>query len=532
MDYNIKIFINYLKKQHIYVDYEKLSLEIKSHPLFPNLISFSDSLNNLGIENCIVKVDNYETLENFPKRFLTFLKRDEHQMVLVKLSRKNILINKKKTNITELLKSWNSIIFLTESRSKSTYLIKIFKNNFINFLLYFLLIILLLQFLKDKYLNLTFIFFFTTGFIGLFLGVEKLKKELQMNTYIGNKLCSSNPNQTQFDCNPTLNLFKYKSYTFTLTDIVIVFFLSQLTSLLIFHILNFEVTYYIMQCFSISIAFLMCLYSLHYQITIKNKFCSVCIIITTVIFFQLLFILQSFNKFIFSLSEVLLLITIYFFILSSWISHKKALTIMLKLKEDFADCSRFKRNYQVFDLIIKSNTKIKRNSTERAFTFGNIQSNLNLTIIISPFCTYCFDTFQLLRNILLFYEKKTAIFLRFNFNPSIISEETLINNDEAFIHFYLTQLYYEKGASSFLKALDLWFNRNDIKSWKKEHKIDINFSKTKEVLRDQFNWCENNNLTHTPIIIINDFIFPNFYKGSDLMFFMSDLIENSNRDNN
>lgn len=151
---------------------------------------------------------------------------------------------------------------------------------------------------------------------------------------------------------------------------------------------------------------------------------------------------------------------------------------------------------------------------------GNPNANIVVTIVYSPFCSYCKELHQTLYSIYKIYKDSVNFKIRFNLSGhDEFSQEVYIQ---------LHRIYTEEGETQFLQAIDRWYKMQSTKKWLNRYKTDV-VNRTKilnDIITD--NW-ENvtNGISFTPYILVNNYVYPIQLKKSYIGSFLPDLIEDS-----
>lgn len=507
--------INYLKNTSINIDFKEFEFQVESHPDYPSLLAFSDALTFFNVENAAIKI-LFPIREELPNNFLAYLKTDRsEELSFIKVSENNLLKNGSQIKWKDLEKQWGGTIFLANQESFKIEVNEYRANNWKWIALVISLLFIVPFFSEAKFENFIFLFFSISGLI---ISTEIIKQTLGIDSFISEKLCSNIKNS---DCESVITSNKWSVLKkVSLSDLSIVFFLGQFFSLVAMSISNYESTFFYIQNIilwgSIPISF----FSLYYQWKIVKEWCPLCLLLILVLYGELTCSQIYFDVFSYSLYGLYLFFGINLFILALWLFIKSILISNKSLKEDKLVGLRFKRNYNLFKTILKRDEVLKTPSFNHTFVLGNENANLKISMVTSPFCSYCKDAHVLLESILDKHYNDVAIHIRLNYDASYGSEHMRSKLQNG-----LAQLYFNKGQNEFRKALKAWFETKDIEQWKRSFNVEIELEKTESFLNEQFAWCKKNDLLFTPTLIINNYQYPKIYDREDLIFFMSDLVE-------
>ena len=203
-----------------------------------------------------------------------------------------------------------------------------------------------------------------------------------------------------------------------------------------------------------------------------------------------------------------------------WSFLSPSLTNLHQLKQVQIDHVKFKRNFGLFSsLLEKSDTVNTYIENTSEIVLGNPKSNLELTIVTSPFCGHCKPVHTLIEDILKKYSDQIKVQVRFNANYKD-SE-----NDLTKITSKLIDIYHVQGQDKCLKAMHDIYNNQKPKDWLETYGTCNNQDQALNSLEQQSEWCQSNALNFTPVILINGKTYPKEYDRTDLIYFIEDLNE-------
>lgn len=179
---------------------EKYNDLYESHPNYPSLLSVSDSLSFLNIENISANVP-FQHFDKLPDRFLTKLNHIDDFILLTKYNNQYKLENNNSEvetiSIDIVNQNWNGLVFIIGENENAS------KNLAINFeykwLIYFL-IILSLFFFKQGF-DFQDIFYLITTLFSLYISYEILEAYFKKDNS-KSKFCSENK---EISCNSVIN---------------------------------------------------------------------------------------------------------------------------------------------------------------------------------------------------------------------------------------------------------------------------------------------------------------------------------------
>lgn len=515
----------YLEKEEISIDKTEYEFQIQSHPDSPSLLAISDTLNFFNVETFIAKV-GFEELENLPNQFIAHLNTELSDPQLYFIEKKEnqfyCNIDKNLVGITrnELEERWTGIILVIEKSED----LELFKQNksywfLILQVLFFTLFIIAVSKFQVAYTSKLFFIFPT---VGLLLSIAVLKDLFGIKSKLVNNFC----NMTAYtSCAAVVESTRWKIFEIVnFSDLSFMFFASQFIGLLLFLFSHDTISYFIMQKGVLVCSTPVLLLSLYYQKNVEKKWCPICLGIITVVLLELCYIYVFKNYvMVVSISSALIFGLVFVSMMIIWLSLKKLLTQRKELLEFKLKSTRFIRNYEVFKNSLLASDKTNYHTLPAGnLIIGNKNANLKIMIISNPFCSHCAEAHILIEEILKKHKDNICIDMRFNFD-----ETNNNNNNNQFekVHQKLVRIYYDYGQEVFMKSLQNWFeNKDDSRLIVSENSV-ISDLKIGEILHGQFLMNKANNISFTPTIIIDQYIFPKIYDRKELIYFIHDLLE-------
>ena len=242
-----------------------------------------------------------------------------------------------------------------------------------------------------------------------------------------------------------------------------------------------------------------------------KKWCTLCLVVSTILFFNGIVIL-FFNNLKFTISEILNLIIASLIITPIWFLLKNNITNNIETRQVNNNLLRFKRSEKVFEAVAENVSGLENITF---ITIGNSNAKNNLTLFITPSCSFCHeaikDAFQLIE------KDKNSIYLKIGYNININ------NTDNPYIKIakIITSLFINE--LDYLKALKDWhIEKLESNLWLKKWGIDNNFIFEDEVLEKQFIWCAEQNFNYAPVRIFNNKLLSQEYNINELHYFFTE----------
>jgi uncharacterized membrane protein len=270
----------WLRKMGIVVSPSLLKEQLNTHPDYPSLLSISDCLDNLGIDNAALVIDK-ERMNEAP---LPFLAHDtaRSRFIIIENIREHISEN------TEFSKYWNGAALLAEKpecwrNEENEKQLKADKKKIQNIFLAVLLMIWLAGLSLLNAFSWQLAGLLLTAIAGLAVSVLIIQHELGISNEITGQLCGAGKNM---DCNAVMNsegskIGKWLNWA----DAGVLFFSSFLISLEA-AIYTGSTAVITVLAFLSAAAIPFTVFSLYYQWRVVKKWCPLCLLTIAVLWLQ------------------------------------------------------------------------------------------------------------------------------------------------------------------------------------------------------------------------------------------------------
>ncbi|MFE3867526.1 vitamin K epoxide reductase family protein [Flavobacterium sp. LS2P90] len=484
----------------------------ESHPNYPSIFAITDTLELLSIENVAIKVPKEQLIE-LPNSFLAIFNQ---RLVLVSKTSTLITIvtekgDKQDLSFDKFILNWNGIIIAIEpNKNIVNERLQINSKWFLYCLPVFALVTL--STISIRYALNDFLLLLTS-IIGLVFSVFIIQEKLGLSNQIVSKFCNINPNTS---CDSVIKSDKGEINKWvSFSDLPILFFGVNLVSIVL-QPTSSSVIIGFLSLLSLPVI----IYSIWIQKWQLKKWCILCLVISFIIMIQSMiwvFIGQSLLTItypkLFSYGFSIILIT------SFWLVIKPILENKIKAEKSINELKKFKRNYDVFNFLLKEIPVVKGFDLLEGLKFGNRNSEVSLTLILSPSCGHCHKAFQDAFELVSKFPQKVFLNVLFNINPEnnnnpykVVVESLLAINNS--------------NLGKMEEAISDWhIKKMGLDAWKEKWAVDTIDMKVNNQMYQQYTWCLENEFNYTPVKIVNDKLFPNEYEISELKYFLNDFSE-------
>ncbi len=520
MSQNFNYLFQYLEKESISIDKSEFLFQIQSHPDFPSLLAISDTLSFFNIKNSAIRV-GFEDMNLLPKNFISLLAEIENTPHLNFIQKKEVtflcLNDKKTTEITKLQieKRWLDIVLIVEKQEENNNSIHKKEVSLVLPMICLVVYFILLFSFKATIILKCFIIF---PLIGLLFSIATLKDLFGVKSELISSFCNISVSTS---CDTIINSDKWKLFKFlNFSSLSIVFYSSQFFGLFLFMLTNSAYDFFVFQKVMLICSLPIIGLSIYFQKMVEKKWCPICLVIISILLFELGYILLLIKvDFVFTLSSLLLFVFLFSTISLVWLLVKKTLLKQKELKEFQMKSNRFMRNYSVFKNCLLTTNKI--DLADSPIILGNKASDTEITIITSPFCGFCSDADEVLNKILNSYGEHLKVKVYFNIEMTTLSDDLKL-----FYRSFYT-IYLEKDQNEFRKAMRYWYETKDLKKWLSIYSTKSNSLKIDEVFFKQNEWCKINAINFTPAIFVNGYHYPKAFEKEQLEYFIADLLDDA-----
>ena len=483
-----------------------------SHPNYPSLYAVTDTLNLLQIENIAARIPKEQFIE-LPDYFLSMV---DGEFALVHKKATNVEMETIKGSFLKLsfddfLNKWNQLVIAVEpnliskSKHNTTYI------NWYSYLLPCIALIALSLFFNSY--GLREILFLSTSIFGLIISVFIVQEKFGIKNEVVSKLCSLN---TSTSCDAVIKsensiINKWLSFS----DLPLLFFATSMMSIIIQPISS---------GFLVGFLSLLILPIIGYSIWMQKvkikKWCVLCLVVSFIIVCQSLFFgftTTSFSKTITSINSLVLLF-VALIITSSWFLIKPMITQKLKVENEVNELKRFKRDYRLFKFLSKDIKEVDEFNKLEGIQIGNVNTEVQLTIIISPSCGHCHTAYQDALALVKNYSQRISLNVLFNINPENIDNPYKIVVESLLA---INNVLPEKVE----EALSDWhIKKMELAVWKQMWIVEDITTSVNSQIEEQYNWCLKNQFNYTPVKIVNNKLFPKEYELNELKYFLDNFL--------
>lgn len=493
----------------------ELQRQFLSHPDVGTLSSITDTLTDFNVANQAAQIEA-ASLNQLTEPFIAFFKNQQiEQFVLVSFTQNNSfsIYNGKDETFTlsfnEFATIFGGIIIAIDKQAKT---IKHY-SQVVHFIIPSALTVsfFAILFIQVPF-ELSTILFIILTLAGCTFSALLFAHTLGINNNFLNRFCTISKNSS---CNSVLQsdaarINKYVS----LTDVGVIYFSFQLLSQLILKPDNSLL--YAIGIVAATFSF----YSVYQQAIVIKKWCPLCLSVVAVLLLQGIISFIHFNYTAITGATIISSLFLLLLTCIGWYYFKNIFTKSRKLHQTETDLLSFKRNYHLFLPFYKSEIPVDTNviDIQEQVIIGNESAPVCITLITNPLCEACQKAHKLLTEFHNQYQEQIAIRLIF-----YVPHQNL-NDPRTMIAGWLVEEYL-KDRTKGEKLIENWYRKPDLNALDKLRlPIDV-IKKQQKFLKTHSEYCVEQRLTLTPLLLINNKLFPLIYRTEDLQFHIEAVIE-------
>lgn len=519
------VITDYLSHLNIPVSKKYFKKCVLSHPDYPSLLSIADSLERLGINHQIGKIQR-ENLGEVSFPYILQLDKGGGRLLFVK-DEQDLDTHKQD------LDDWNGVVLKAEptetvadeEHNKRYSKEKLQRKLSIALGTALLGLILLVSLAAGiSWLHLLLL---VTSIGGGVVGYLLLAKDLGITYKPVETFCNAGK---RTNCDRILNAEDATLLgTFNFTDATASYFIFQLITVGLFVPLfadKASVLWVLATAGLVTIPVIG--YSLYYQYVKAQTWCRLCVIVDAILGLQaLLFVNMYFEQFfaltdiqIWSIAVSLFLFTV---IASSVFLLKSRLKKTNESSRAETTAKRVKHDPKVFTHVLFQEEKSDLTPFEPEMQIGNPTAPVQIMMVINLYCHPCKKAYKKVQQLVKTYPNKVCFGIRI-----LNSERNMVNGLPAstyLINYWRQHIYKTEDESIYTqKLIGDWYENINPDAFEKLYP-DGELSEENRLAEKHYNWITENSITRTPTFFINGHAMPGNYTINDLTAMLPGLAE-------
>lgn len=509
----------------IKITHDSVKEFIKSDPDFPSLKSICSFFEAYGIINYPLRIEENE-LSDIDRPFLAHINDNGWKLILVysiidgAVIYADSLSGKRIMSYPHFINKWDRVIIITDTESKAKqadFKAKkadgIINKIIIGFPFLVLLfstvygLIFLTYDLNEK-INLLSISIIFSHILGFVFSVFLFTNELNLKSSLSEKLCHISTNT---DCEAVTKSGASKILgSVTWAEIGIVYFSGGLLMLSVIDRIEAISLIKVLSICTIPYP----IFSVLYQWLKIEKWCPFCLMVQLLLVFEFVVLLLRPASHI-DLSVFILTSLFFLSILILTMLYKYYIIYKLEKDDYKIKFLKLKRDPDLFLHEFRKAGRIVLPKAELLLTYGDLQSDIEITTFLSPYCSACASKFS---DILDLIRKGSGFKIRLVLP---------VMNDEATSRLLkLLCFYMENGQKEqSLMLLEKWYktDRNLKQRIFNDLELTVDPSGFDEMINLNQGLFRIGNIQRVPTILVNDFILPQMYTLDELKYHVNEI---------
>jgi len=505
---------SWLKEMNIPVSKTFIREQLLSHPNYPSLLSITDTLNELQIENTALHIEK-EQLPELPAPFLAHINGKGGTFVMVKDG------SNPDQQYPGYFERWSGVVMAAEKpgvwnhKENREWLAKESSKRKAILITLAALAVFILSVAVFSFDG-TMIALLLTAAAGVFVSWLIVSKDLGIENKIADQVCGANA-----DCNTVIHSSAGKlPLGVSWSDAGIIYFPFLLLTLLVASFTNTLSIFYPLLVLIAAAAIPVTLVSVYYQWIVIKKWCLLCLVTAALLWLQFVVLLHhSVNllKYGFDKSAVTNawpVVFLLFITAATWFWLKPLLKTNKKLETEIFSLRRFKNNPEVFNALLEKQRKLTVNPNGLGIILGNPQAKNTIIKVCNPYCGPCAKAHPVIEE-LLQENKNLKVQILFTANDDA-------NDKKAKPVKHLMALCEKSDDTLIAKALDDWYlaDKKDYEVFANKNRLNGELENQGVKLKAMRQWCDEVKIEYTPTFFINGWQLPKQYKIEDVKYFL------------
>ncbi len=486
---------------------------IKSHPNYPSLLSFTDTLDELGITYRAVLADK-DKVDDLSFPFLAETDSKAGFEIIPSFS----YYKKNKQTIHE---KWQGVALMltpgSATNEKNDFLLAREKTVFRTsvFAIVAALLLISMPFFSH------YVFFDVTislmNVLGIGICLMIILRKLGMSNTIIEELCSAGKDS----CDSIINSERAQiTKNVDIADIGLIYFCTLLLTS-VFNSLSDspgDLSFFFIPC---TLAFCGSLYSIYYQWKVAKSWCKMCLITIAIIWLELGFVFfhnfSSTNVFFTGITALLgMRLLLATGIASAWLLIKPLVKSIHNKELVEIRVEKWKRDPEIFKLLLKNQPPVDIHIPGNPFVAGRPDAPLQIGMISGATCSPCSKAHKKLEELYKKYPSTISYSVIF-----ALSNESGKNHNTKAVSNLLSAL----AANDPHTVLDKWYELMSAAEFNKIYPDRQQTEEARTLFTKYAQWNKIYPVDFTPAFFINGHLLPEQYKLTDIETFLAEINE-------
>ncbi|EAY24620.1 vitamin K epoxide reductase family protein [Microscilla marina] len=484
---------------------QTIERQLTTHPAYPSVLSLSETLSDLSIENMAVSITT-DRLEEVPYPAIAHFSRG-HFVVLDGLENGQLTyFDPAKGHVTqsveEFAAEWSGVLLMAEldeetHLGEADFIFKKYRTPLIiGASMMFFVLGLVAGFVNFKVAWATWLPLLGLKAVGLTTAVLLILKEEGISNALVHKICDTNAKTScgQVLDSPAAKLFGWLK----MSHLGFIYFaggsLALLTSLTSGNLFSIAVC---LGVFTI-LALPYTIFSVYYQAMVVKKWCLLCLAVQLIFWLEFAagFSLWSYDSRFFNATSILHIAVTFGVVVVFWLLFKPGFRLKKELLEQEAKLNFFLKNEQIMRGVLESAPHASPVNFEDQVILGDPEAPIEVTMISNVFCGPC-------------AQKHEALVKLMRELPGILRVQVLFTakkeqeDEQNKVSQHLIGLHYQYNQAQCLEATSFWYKHKDYTALVKNYPLtEDSLEKAKNLHIQHAYWVDQEQITGTPTLLV------------------------------
>ncbi len=491
---------------------------LNTHPAYPSVLSLTEALSDLKIENMAVNI-GAEQLPEVPLPSIAHLSKG-HFVVLDDLNGNEVTyfdpeVGKVTQSLSAFEEQWSGVLVmaeLDENAKEKDYLLKKARVPAVLGLatLGILLSIIVGGASFGGNSLIAWLPMLGLKVVGTVVAVLIVFKEIGFTNGLVHRLCDTNNNVScgQVLDSPAATWFGWLK----MSDLGIIYFggglLTMLFSLFSFHFASVLVSLSVLTALAVPYSF----FSIYYQAKVVKKWCVLCLAVQAIFWLELLAGFQSlYNGLgLISIAGIALVVVSFSVVVIAWILLKPYLQWQKLAIEKETKLNYFLKNEEVMQGVLASTSPVTIPYQDEKIWLGNPQNPIEIAVVNNPYCQPCARKHEEIVQLLDEFGELLKINVLFVGREA---EENDVNQTSR----HLIGVGLAQGSEKMLEAMTFWFKYKDEKALIRNFPVpETHLKQATTIHQAQTEWVKQAKITGTPTMLVENRQLPVGFDVSNL----------------
>lgn len=255
-------------------------------------------------------------------------------------------------------------------------------------------------------------------------------------------------------------------------------------------------------------------FSLYYQARILKKWCTLCVMVQLILWMNAGILFPYHASVEVSDPRIGLGLLGFLLPLSAWLMIRPLLLDVKKIPALQREAASYYREPQLFAAFLHQQREVKPDNLSQEISFGNPAADLTLIVVYNPFCKPCAQCHAELHKLMEHRENDLRVIFRFTADAEADSQRNQV----------IRHLLSLKDQTYFPQALSDWFEEMNYERWSLAYPPSLS-PESEALVEEHAQWCQSNQIVHTPTVFVNGKELKEPFSLPHVSYHLKDLME-------